>query len=522
MVRRKHGSSCATSPTALRADTAVSALRESNELLRALTDAAFEAVVIHRDGEILIANHAAELAARVEPGGLVGRRLFDFIAPESIPMVMDRIREGNEQPYEAVGQRSDGTTYPLEVQVRVGAVSVNGAPARVAVVRDVSERRKLEEQVRQTQKMEAIGKLAGGIAHDFNNLLAVILSAASLASSELDPGHPGRESLDDVCRAAERAAELTHKLLAFGRKQVLHVRLIDVNVVLRGMESMMRRLVAEDVILKLVLADNLGPIAADPVQLELMMLNLVANSRDAMPEGGTLTVSTREFGTDEVAAAFSDASPGPHVVIAVSDDGSGMDAATKARIFEPFFTTKEAGQGTGLGLATVFGIVKQSGGSILVESEPQRGTTFTIGFPRASGDLRVEAPRHAAAPTPPGAKTILVVEDDAALRKVLVVVLQRAGYEVLGAAGPAEALEQARLRRLGIDLLLTDVVMPHMSGRQLASQLTLEHPETLVLYMSGYTNQEIDPRGVLAAGVRFLPKPFTPQALLAMVADVLA
>ena len=205
----------------LRADTAVTALRESNELLRALTDAAFEAIVIHRDGEILIANRAAELAARVEPGGLVGRRLLDFIAPESIPMVMARIREGNEQPYESVGRRSDGTTYPVEVQARVGAVRVQGLPARVAVVRDVSERRKLEEQVRQTQKMEAIGKLAGGIAHDFNNLLAVILSAASLASSEIEPGHPSRQSLEDVCRAAERAAELTHKLLAFGRKQVL-------------------------------------------------------------------------------------------------------------------------------------------------------------------------------------------------------------------------------------------------------------------------------------------------------------
>jgi PAS domain S-box-containing protein len=500
-----------------RADQATAALSESTEMLRALTDAAFEAIVIHRDGLILVANRAAEELARVPTGGLTGRQLFDFIAPEAIPSVLERIRQGNEDPYESRARRADGTTYPVEVRIRIGPVNVDGRPARVTAIRDLTERKKLEEEVRHAQKMEALGRLAGGIAHDFNNLLSVIVGAVGLAASEIESRHPAQEALDDVRRAADRAAELTAKLLAFGRKQVLKARPVDVNRSLAGMESMIRTFLGAKAKLRINLDPMLGPVLADPSQLELMLLNLVANARDAMPEGGSIVIETERGFFDAAEAARLGTLPGAQALIRVSDDGVGMDEPTRQRIFEPFFTTKGPGRGSGLGLPTVFGIVKQSQGSVSVESEPGRGTTFSVSLPETSeqpSSLSTSPP--AAMPARPD-RTILVVEDEPDVRRVVVQVLQRLGYRVFDADGPETALARVREGRVEFDLLLTDVLMPSMSGRQLADEVRVLLPGVAVLYMSGYPDKAFDEGHAPDAGDEFLPKPFTPGTLLAAV-----
>ncbi len=505
-----------------RAEEATTALRESNEMLRALTDAAFEAVVIHQDGVIVVANRAAEQAARVGPGGLVGKKLFDFIAPESLPMVLEKIRQGSEEPYDSFGRRSDGSIYPLEVQVRVGPISVNGAPARVAAVRDVTERKKLEEELRHAQKMDAVGRLAGGVAHDFNNLLSVIIGGVELAAHHLDPGSPARAPLDDVRAAAGKAADLTKQLLAFGRKQLVAPRPVDLNRTLRGMESMLRSLLGSRVKVSLELGSGLGAVIAEPSQLELMLLNLAANARDAMPSGGSFRIETARSLLEEPDAHRLGTPAGPVVSLRVTDDGAGMDEPTRARIFEPFFTTKEAGRGTGLGLSTVFGIVKQCRGSITVKSAPGRGTTFTLLLPETTEAPRAETdppgPKAAAA----AARTILVVDDEPVVRKIVVHVLRRAGYEVLDADGPMGALETFETRAGKIDLLITDMLLGTESGRVLAQAIQRRAPGVEVLYMSGYPEGALEPEKALRPEDHFLHKPFTPETMVSTVERVLA
>ena len=393
---------------------------------------------------------------------------------------------------------------------------------------DVTERRQAEanlrhkeEQLRQSQKMEAIGLLAGGVAHDFNNLLTVVLGHIDLALMRLDEGHPGRRHAVTVREAVERATALTRDLLAFSRKQVLQPSVLDVNVVITRLAPMLDRLIGEHIELEMLPAARHPYVRADAGQLDQVLMNLIVNARDAMPDGGRLTVETGEVTLDErYAASHPGTRTGRHVLVAVTDTGSGMDAATRARLFEPFFTTKEAGRGTGLGLSTVYGIVKQSGGSIEVYSEVGQGTAFKVYLPAVD-----ETPAAAAAPAAPrprsGAERVLLVEDENALRDLARDLLEDAGYTVVTAAHGREALEIFRAEEGSFDVLVTDLVMPHLDGRRLAEQVHLMRPELPVLYMSGYADQAVVRHALLDPGTAFIQKPFTVDAFTARVREVL-
>jgi two-component system, cell cycle sensor histidine kinase and response regulator CckA len=378
-----------------------------------------------------------------------------------------------------------------------------------------------EEQLRQAQKMEAVGRLAGGVAHDFNNVLSVILSYGELILSDLRPADPLRRDIEEIRKAAARAAGLTRQLLLFSRQQVVEARVLDLNEILTSMDRMLQRILGEDVELVTLTARAIGRVSADPSHIEQVILNLVVNARDAMPTGGKLTIETANVDLDDAyALRHLPARAGPHVMLAVSDTGCGIDKATQARIFEPFFTTKEKGKGTGLGLSTVFGIVHQSGGNIWVYSEPNRGTTFKIYLPRVAAEL--DSVRIQVAPaTLRGTERILVVEDEDQVREIVINVLRRQGYQVMSAQNGGEALLHCEKYSGWIDLLLTDVVMPQMSGPELARRLAVTRPEMKVLCMSGYTDDSIVRHGVLETGVAYIQKPLTPASLATKVREVL-
>jgi two-component system cell cycle sensor histidine kinase/response regulator CckA len=387
---------------------------------------------------------------------------------------------------------------------------------------DITERKQLEEQFHQAQKMEAVGRLAGGVAHDFNNLLTAILGSADLVLDSLQPGVPEREEVEEIRKAAVRAADLTRQLLAFSRQQVIAPTVLNPNDVVANMDKLLRRLLGEDVELRAVLASDLASVKADPSQLEQVLLNLAVNARDAMPNGGKLTIETQNVELDqEYVRGHLSAQPGPYVMFAVSDTGVGMDAATQARIFEPFFTTKEKGKGTGLGLATVYGIVKQSGGWIWVYSEPGQGTTFKVYLPRVAEAAAPAAPSPAPPVSVRGSETVLVVEDDEMIRKLIHKVLKANGYTVLVAASGGDAERVAGQHDGPIHLLMTDVVMPGLNGREVARRLTAVRAGIRVLYLSGYTDDAIVHHGVLEPGVAFLQKPFSPTVLGRKVREVL-
>jgi two-component system, cell cycle sensor histidine kinase and response regulator CckA len=388
--------------------------------------------------------------------------------------------------------------------------------------RDVTEQRDLEAQIRQAVKIEAVGRLAGGISHDFNNILTAILGTTQLLQRELGPEAPHYADVEEIRRAAERAADLTRQLLAYSRRQVLAPRVLDLNAVVSGLDHMLRRLIGEDVELVNALAPELAPVRADPGQVEQVIVNLAVNARDAMPGGGKLTIDTANIELDGVfARGHPGASPGSYVRLRVGDTGVGMDAATRAHLFEPFFTTKPVGKGTGLGLATVYGIVKQSGGYIWVDSEPGRGTVFAIFLPRTSGTPEPTASPQSPAPPARGTETILLVEDEESVRTLSHRALSRLGYQVLAAPGGADALRVAERHGGPIHLVLTDVVMPGIGGRELVRQLAAVRPGTKVLYISGYSNEAIARHGVLDPGTAFLQKPFTPDGLASKVREVL-
>ncbi|MDD5307812.1 MAG: response regulator [Deltaproteobacteria bacterium] len=418
----------------------------------------------------------------------------------------DELRVLNEQLETRVAERTAELTAEVEERKRGEAA-----------------REKLEEQLRMSQKMEAIGGLAGGIAHDFNNLLSVILSYTGFAMDALQDGDPLRDDLLEVMKAGDHAAALTRQLLAFSRKQVLQPEVLDLNRVATRIEKMLRRILGEDIDFVQVLAPDLGAVRADPGQIEQVLMNLAVNARDAMPEGGKLTIETANVEIDEEYASHHVAvKPGSYIELAVTDTGCGMDEQTRAKIFDPFFTTKGKDKGTGLGLSTVYGIVKQSGGNTWVYSELGHGTTFKIQLPR---ELSAAAGKSDNPPAIPrrttGTETILVVEDERALRKVTGRTLEAAGYAVLTAANGDEALEVSARRADTIHLLLTDVIMPRMSGRALAHELAKTRSTTKVLYMSGYTDNAIVHHGVLDAGTHFIGKPFTAASLARKVRDVL-
>jgi len=385
------------------------------------------------------------------------------------------------------------------------------------------ERKQLEEQLRQAQKMEAIGRLAGGIAHDFNNLLTVIGGYSEVGISRLSADDPLRADLEEIKQAGDRAAALTSQLLSFGRRQVVQPKVLDLCMVLMNLEKMLHRLIGEDVNLVVSLGPSLGRIRIDPGQIEQVILNLVVNARDAMPKGGRLTLETENVElTTAIAAREVTLLPGSYVTLAVSDTGSGMDDYTQSHMFEPFFTTKEHGKGTGLGLSTVYGIVKQSGADIIVESQPGRGTTFTVYFPRVSeSDARISEVNRLPLAAIGGHETLLLVEDEPAIRSLAGDILRQHGYKVLEARHGLEAL-LAGSQYLGpIQLLITDVIMPQMSGNEVAERMTRERPDLKVLYISGYTDDAIIHRGIIQEGTAFLQKPFSPDALVRKVREVL-
>ena len=409
-------------------------------------------------------------------------------------------------------------------------LSAEGALRQVVVTFiDISEQRhaeaearRLEEQLRQAQRMEAVGQLAGGIAHDFNNLLTGILGYAELLQDDLPGESREREAALQIQRAAERAANLTRQLLAFSRKQVLQPRRLNLNEQVQDLQKLLGRVIGENIELVTHLAPELATVVADPGQIEQVIMNLAVDARDAMPGGGRLTVETANVALDEAyAASHADVLPGPHVMLSVSDNGHGMDDETRARLFEPFFTTKAKGRGTGLGLSTVYGIVKQSGGNIWVYSEPGAGATFKVYLPVVDGSVECPAEAAERRQMVGGAEKVLVVEDDAAVRYLTVRILRRHGYDVREAADADAALRACHEFDRPPDLLVTDIVMPRTSGRTLARQLAVLRPGLRVLYMSGYTDNAIVHQGVLDEGTAFLQKPFSAETLLCKVRAVL-
>jgi signal transduction histidine kinase len=388
-------------------------------------------------------------------------------------------------------------------------------------LRERRGRRQLEQQLRQSQKMEAVGRLAGGIAHDFNNVLSVILGYSEMLLAELEPGKPMHEELSEIRDAGKRAANLTRQLLMFSRQQVIEPKVVDLNELLSGMDKMLKRILGADVDLVSVPTSNLGRVKIDPGSFEQVIMNLVVNARDAMPKGGKLTMETANFSLDdEYARTHHGVRPGPHVMLAVTDTGTGMDKATQARVFEPFFTTKEKGKGTGLGLSTVFGIAHQAGGSVWLYSELGVGTTFKVYLPRV--DEEVEAPRPSQHPaTLRGSETVLLVDDDDQVRAVARGILCKNGYQVLDARNAGEALLHVERASGAIHLLLTDVVMPQVSGPELAKRLSAVRPDLKVLCMSGYTDDSIVRHGVLESQIEYIQKPLTPATLTKRVREVL-
>jgi signal transduction histidine kinase len=417
--------------------------------------------------------------------------------------------------YELEVRAPDGTRVPLEVSAR--CVTREGdAPAVQCIARDLSDRRRLEAQLHQSQKMEAVGRLAGGVAHDFNNLLAVILGYSDIALERLPAGAPLRREVELIRKAADSAAGLTRQLLAFSRRQVLQPRVLDLNAVLRGLDPMLRPLLGEPVDLVTVLEPELGRVRADPGQLEQVIVNLVLNARDAMPRGGRLTLETAN-----VLHRGADGAAERHVMLAVSDTGRGMDAETVTHVFEPFFTTKEKGKGTGLGLSTAYGIVKQHHGSIEVDSKVGVGTTFRTYLPRVDEAAEERATPPATPVVPGGSETILLVEDEEPLRELVRELLLGFGYTVLDAEHGGAALEVAGRHPSAIHLLLTDIVMPVLSGEALAQRLTALRPGVKVLFMSGYTDDVLGRHGIIDSQLNYLQKPFPPERLAQKVRDVL-
>jgi two-component system cell cycle sensor histidine kinase/response regulator CckA len=501
------------------------ALRASEERFRALVENSSDALfLIDGDGRITYLSPSSERHLGWMPDQTVGRSIFDFINPDDRDLLGTRIAEtrghrGRTFAAQLRFHHADGSWRVIEL-LGVNRLADPAVAGIVVNVRDITERRRLEEQLRQAQKMEAVGELAGGVAHDFNNLLTGILGYCHLMLDEIPADHQFRPDLMEIQSAAERAASLTHQLLAFSRRQMLQPQVVDINLLIAQLQKLMRRLIGADVELVMALAPDLHPVTVDPASVEQIIVNLVLNARDAMPAGGRLTIETANVELDEAyAVTHVTMNSGPYVMLAVGDTGEGMDAATRARVFEPFFTTKGQGKGSGLGLATVYGIVKQSGGYIWVYSEPGHGTVFKVYLPPTLSSS-VARPAEGGANDLAGWETVLLVEDEDAVRAFAREVLRRHGYVVLEARHGVDALRVAERHLDAIHLLITDVVLPHMSGRELADRLAPVRPAMKALFMSGYTDHSLLHDDV-PAGVAFLQKPFTPEILARRVRLIL-
>ncbi len=530
---------------------AAAALRESEARLRSLSESGIIGIIIGDvAGRVLDANDTYLALVGFSRAELQAGELHwgDLTPAEGRPLTARALAQlrasGAATPWETETLRKDGTRVPI----LVGVALLD--PGRfIAFIADLTERRaaeearvhltqeahaeqerrrraeaalrRSEEQLRHAQKMEAVGRLAGGVAHDFNNILSVILSYGELVLAELRPEDPIHADIQEVCKAAGRAADLTRQLLLFSRHEVVEPKVLDLNRILGDMGKMLQRVVGEDVELSTIMAPDVGRIRAESSHVEQVIVNLVVNARDAMPNGGTLVIETANEDLDETfASSHLAAKPGPYVVLSVTDTGCGMDQATQNRIFEPFFTTKEQGKGTGLGLSTVFGIVQQSGGCLSVLSDVDRGTAFRIYLPRVDEALSDE-PAPPGSTTLRGSETILLVEDEGQVRAIFHSALRRQGYQVLDAASGVEALALVAAHPGTIHLLVTDVVMPLMSGPELAQRVTARLPGIRVLCMSGYSDDSVSRHQLREAGVAFLQKPVTPSVLAAKVREVL-
>ncbi len=502
---------------------AESALVEAHENLRAIVQSSPLAIyTIGPEGTVLTWNAAAERLYGWRTDEVLGRALPT--SPEGEQLVLRNTALAGQAMtgLEVVRKRKDGSSITINLSL-APLHGPGGSPVGVlAIAADLTALRQLEVQYRQSQKVEAVGQLAGGIAHDFNNILTAILSTTQLLLKELPrDANTSRRDVEEIAGSARRAAGLTRQLLAFSRRQILELKALDLNALIRNQERMLRRVIVAHVELRTTLADELGTVRADAGQVEQVLMNLVVNARDAMPVGGVITVATANVEFERPQVLHHVPVPGGrYVQLAVSDTGVGMDAETKAHLFEPFFTTKELGKGTGLGLATVYGIVKQTGGYIWAESAPNQGATFAILLPRVE-EPAVQPALPSLAPSLNGKETILLVEDQAEVLRVMRRGLEALGYTVLAAKGGPEALSLAGRHEGRIDLLVTDVVMPGMNGRDLALGLTATRPETKVLYVSGYPDHSIVHQGLLTPGLAFLQKPFAPDALARKIREVL-
>ena len=494
-------------------------LEESEARYRLLTETSFDGIAITENGVVTEVNSGFAAMHGYDMEEMIGKSAFVFVAPESHAEVRARIAENIDGRYELIGLHRDGRKLRLEAIASTH--EHRGRVRRVTAIRDVTERHTLERQFQQAQKMEAIGRLAGGVAHDFNNLLTVISSYTNLVLAENILPPTVRDDLQEVCKAAESAAGLTRQLLAFSRQQILEPKALDLNDVVRDAGKMLRRVIGEDVKLVTVLGGELGRVQGDFGQIEQIIMNMAVNARDAMPDGGSLTIETAnaDLPEDFVLDHFV-AKAGSYVLLSIRDTGTGMDESTKARIFEPFFTTKEVGRGTGLGLSMVYGIVQQAGGCVTVDSAPGAGTVFNIYLPRVDA---VPVPEILTPRTEEihGTETVLLVEDVPAVRDVVHRVLAGSGYTVLDAVDGPSALARAASHRGPLHLLLTDVVLPGLSGRELAEQLKPSRPELKILFTSGYTDDAVTRRGVFGSDVSFMQKPFTPETLARRVREVL-
>jgi len=512
------------------------AARESEARIAALVQHSSDVItIIEANGDLVYASPSAENVFGYQAADLIGKKLREFIHDDDRQQSLDAIDSIREKP---------GETVSLDLRIRhrnqnwihVESMATNllHTPTVAGIVfnsRDVTERRKAkealrdsEEKLRQSQKMEAVGQLAGGVAHDFNNILAVIIGYSDLVLRRLSPDDQRTiRQIEEIRKAGDRAKSLTRQLLAFSRKQVLQPEVLDLNSVVADVDKMLRRLIGEHIEVRAVLSSELGAVKADPGQVEQVLLNLVVNARDAMPDGGNITIETANVELDaNYANTHPLAKPGHYVMVAVSDTGCGIAPEIQARIFEPFYTTKEKGKGTGLGLSTVYGIVEQSGGNVWVYSEVGHGTTFKVYLPRVDEFVtEKEAVAHGTQ-TLTGTETVLLVEDEEAVRHMAQEILRLNGYTVLDANNGAEAVKVSEQHQGVIDLMLTDVVMPQIGGRELAEKLALTRPEMHVLYMSGYTDDAIVHHGVLDGHTAFLEKPFTPYALALKIREVLA
>jgi PAS domain S-box-containing protein len=502
-------------------------LAEREELFRLISENAADMIaVVDTNGQRLYNSPSYQKLLGYSQEELGKTSAFEQIHADDRAAVLDAANEarrsGMGRTVEYRIRHKDGRWLTLESTASV-VRNRDGQVERLVIVnRDITERKRLEEQLYRSQKLEAIGRLSGGVAHDFNNLLGLIIGYSEALQERIPPDDSYREAVDEIQNAGKRAAALTQQLLAFSRKQVLEPRILNLNAIITDIEKMLRRLVGENIAIDLLLAPDTGMVKADRSQIEQVILNLVVNARDAMPEGGKLTIETGNWMLDRsTVLRHPYVIPGLYAMLKVTDTGCGMDAELQSHIFEPFFTTKEKGKGTGLGLATAYGVIKQSGGYIWVDSEVGKGTAFRIYLPEVNATPDVVEEPKLATKVSTDQRTILVVEDEPSLRKLTRKTLRDAGHKVFEAADATQALELSRKTRESIDLLLTDVIMPGMSGKKLAEVLVAERMGISVLFMSGYTDGELATHGALQEGTAILRKPFTRDELLRQVESAL-